>query len=164
MLSKDQEFEFLMRKHSKALSNFLVSRFGFDLNTVEDVVQDSFVKAYLKFESYDPDKNFKAWVFAIGVNTAKSYKFKRFESLDVVSDVQLLGYYKQENVELIFERQDISEALALLTKRDRHLLELMYFKEYSAEQIAAELKIPVNSVKQRISRALKRLSVEFMAR
>ena len=164
MLSKDQEFEFLMRKHSKALHNFLISRFGFDLNTVEDVVQDSFVKAYLKFESYDPNKSFKAWIFAIGVNTAKSYKFKRFESLDAVSDVQLLGYYKQEDVELTFERQDISDALALLTKTDRHVLELMYFQEYSAEQIAAELKMPINSVKQKINRALKRLSVEFMAR
>ena len=164
MLSKDQEFEFLMRQHSKALSNFLISRFAFDETSAEDVVQDSFVKAYLKFESYDPDKSFKAWIFAIGVNTAKSYKFKRFESLDVVSDVQLLGYSTQEDVELTFERQDISKALALLTKRDRHILELVYFQEHSAEQIAVELKMPINSVKQRINRALKRLTAEFMAR
>ncbi len=163
MFTKEKQFERLMQEHNKALHNYLISRFGFDLNTVEDVVQESFVKAYLNFESFDQSKSFKAWLFAIGINTARSFKRKSFESLDALSEVQLLGFYKQENPELVYERLGIIKALSLLKEEERFVLEQLYFKDYSVEQIARQLKMPVNSVKLRISRAIKKLSAEFMA-
>ncbi|MHB8871136.1 MAG: RNA polymerase sigma factor [Candidatus Doudnabacteria bacterium] len=164
MLSKEKQFELLFHQCSKSLSNFLVSRFGYDKENVEDIVQETFVKAYLKFERFDQSRSFKAWLFGIGINTAKGWKYKFFEPLSVVSDVQLVAYYNQENPELVFERQSIISALACLKDSDREILELVYFQGLSLEQVAKKLKKPISSVKQRINRALKHLSVEVMVR
>ncbi len=164
MLSKEKQFELLMRQHSKSLRNFLVSRFGFDKENVEDIVQETFVKAYIKFEKFDQSRSFKAWLFAIGINTAKRWRYNSFLPLDTVSDVQLVAYYNQENPELVFERQSIIEALSCLKDSDREILELVYFQGLSAEQVAKKLKKPINFVKQRINRALKHLSAEVMVR
>ncbi|MEK7651800.1 MAG: RNA polymerase sigma factor [Patescibacteria group bacterium] len=164
MLSKEKQFESLMRQHSKSLRNFLVSRFSFDKENVEDIVQETFVKAYIKFEKFDQTRSFKAWLFAIGINTAKRWKYNFFEPLNAVSDVQLFAYYNQENPELVFERQSIKRALASLKDIDREILEFVYFQGLSAEQIAKKTKTPISSVKQRINRALKHLSAEVMVR
>ena len=47
-------------------------RFVKDVNYAQDIVQESFIKAYEKLDSFEGRSSFKSWLFQIGVNTAKN--------------------------------------------------------------------------------------------
>lgn len=81
-------FSELVRRHQKTLLR-LCLRFTRDLQAAEEVVQESFVKAYEKLNSFEGRSSFKSWLFQIGVNNAKNWL--RGQKGDTVSldDVQM---------------------------------------------------------------------------
>src|SRR5262245_22038969 len=64
-------FSNLVRRHQKSLMR-LCLRFMKDVDAAEDVVQESFIKAYERLTSFEARASFKSWLFQIAVNTAKN--------------------------------------------------------------------------------------------
>src|SRR5579862_2370400 len=64
-------FSELVTRHQKAIYR-LALRFTRDHGTAEDIVQDTFVKAYQKLESFEERSSFKSWLFRIAINTSKN--------------------------------------------------------------------------------------------
>ncbi|MFN7262841.1 MAG: RNA polymerase sigma factor, partial [Pseudobdellovibrionaceae bacterium] len=64
-------FSTLVKRHQKPLLR-LAYRFVKDLDAAEDVVQESFIKAYERLSSFEARSTFKSWLFQICVNTAKN--------------------------------------------------------------------------------------------
>src|SRR5450755_490028 len=65
-------FELLVVKYQRKLAR-LLSRFIRDASEVEDVTQETFIKAYRALPSYRGDSAFYTWLYRIGINTAKNY-------------------------------------------------------------------------------------------
>src|SRR5690606_3769941 len=65
-------FDLLVIKYQRRLAR-LLSRFVRDPAEVEDITQETFIKAYRALASFRGDSAFYTWLYRIGVNTAKNF-------------------------------------------------------------------------------------------
>ena len=130
----------------------------------EDLTIEAFGKAFKNIAQYTPNYAFSTWLFKIATNNCIDFIRKKKAnviSLDQTSD-------EQENITTPLQsdtpdpEEDMikSQRMALtrsvvekLKPRYKTLVELRYFKEYSYEEIANELNLPIGTVKAQLFRA-----------
>ena len=93
-------FGLLVEKYNRKLGR-LLSRMIRDQAEVEDVVQESFIKAYRALHSFRGDSAFYTWLYRIGINTAKNYLVSMGRKPQVMQDVEI------EDVENFDEANDM---------------------------------------------------------
>jgi RNA polymerase sigma-70 factor, ECF subfamily len=156
-------FDLLVRKYQHRIAA-VVSRFVRDYGECQDVVQDSFIKAYKSLHSFRGDSQFYTWMYRIAVNTAKNHlaSRKRRPGAEVeLEDAEFIdgGIYVQNNDtpehELLREElaQVVSKALAQLPDEIRQAITLREMEGLSYEEIAEVMNSPVGTVRSRIFRA-----------
>lgn len=145
---------------------FMLLKMTNNKDDAEDLTIEAFGKAFKKLEQYTPDYAFSTWLFKIASNNCIDFirkKKQRVYSLDkefqdeagtemssrIPSDVldpeeELIRMQKINIMRAIVER---------LKPHYRILIELRYFKEYSYEEIATELSLPLGTVKAKLFRA-----------
>lgn len=132
----------------------------------EDVVQEAFVRAFLKLDTFRSNSQFFTWLYRIAFNVALSRHRKRRSrvSLDQGEDGMLLEpvdggdlpdepMLRRERIELV------REALSQLSEDHRAVLVLRELEDSSYEQIAEILEISIGTVRSRISRARAQLKL-----
>lgn len=156
-------FDLLVRKYQHRIAA-VVSRFVRDHGECQDVVQDSFIKAFRSLPAFRGDSQFYTWMYRIAVNTAKNHlaSRKRRPGADVeIEDAEFIdgGVYVQDNdtpeQELLREEvaQVVSKALAALPDDIRQAITLREMEGLSYEEIAEVMNSPVGTVRSRIFRA-----------
>jgi RNA polymerase sigma-70 factor (ECF subfamily) len=156
-------FDLLVRKYQHRIAA-VVSRFIRDYGECQDVVQDSFIKAFKSLNSFRGDSQFYTWMYRIAVNTAKNHlaSRKRRPGADVeLEDAEFIegGIYVQNNDtpehELLREElaQVVSKVLAQLPDEIRQAITLREMEGLSYEEIAEVMNSPVGTVRSRIFRA-----------
>ncbi len=156
-------FDLLVRKYQHRIAA-VVSRFVRDYGECQDVVQDSFIKAYKSLHAFRGDSQFYTWMYRIAVNTAKNHlaSKKRRPGAEVeLEDAEFIdgGIYVQNNDtpehELLREElaQVVSKALAQLPDEIRQAITLREMEGLSYEEIAEVMNSPVGTVRSRIFRA-----------
>ena len=117
----------------------------------DDVVQNTFLAAFRNFSSLRDPGSFKAWLLAIAQNECRLYYRRKYRS-NVIS-LDTLG----EIAAKIGTPGSISqEILDTLPDDARKILILYYIEELPQTEIAAQLKIPVGTVKSRLHYARER--------
>ncbi len=156
-------FDLLVRKYQHRIAA-VVSRFVRDYAECQDVVQDSFIKAYKSLPGFRGESQFYTWMYRIAVNTAKNHlasqKRRPTGSVDL-EDAEHIegGIYMQDNDtpehELLREElaQVVSKALAQLPEDIRQAITLREMEGLSYEEIAEVMNSPVGTVRSRIFRA-----------
>ena len=66
------DFDELVRQHQRSLQSFLY-RFITSKQEAEDIAQETLMKAFQKFDTFQGKSSFKTWLFAIGANLAKDH-------------------------------------------------------------------------------------------
>jgi RNA polymerase sigma-70 factor (ECF subfamily) len=132
----------------------------------EDLTMEAFTKAFKNLSQYSPSFAFSTWLFKIATNNC--IDFLRKKKTDLVSiDIPPLDGSEQESAiplasntldpeeDLIREQKFILMRVVIgkLKPRYRRLIELRYFREFSYEEISAELEIPIGTVKAQLFRA-----------
>jgi RNA polymerase sigma-70 factor (ECF subfamily) len=156
-------FDMLVRKYQHRIAA-VVSRFVRDYAECQDVVQDSFIRAYKSLSGFRGDSQFYTWMYRIAVNTAKNHlaSKKRRPSFDVeLDDAETIdgGIYIQNNDtpehELLRDEiaQVVSRALDQLPDDIKQAITLREMEGLSYEQIADVMNTPVGTVRSRIFRA-----------
>lgn len=138
----------------------------------EDVVQETFVKCYLRKDSIRDEQAFEAWLYQILVRTAwKNQKRKKSDfSLDEITEGEdadsAMGQWIQtdrkaaqplEQVLKEEEYQRIGQAIRKLEWRQRTVVMLYYFNDMSVEEIARVTRSFAGTVKSRLFKARKNL-------
>lgn len=130
-----------------------------------DVTQEAMVKAYSKLGSFDANSAFYTWLYRIAVNTAiDSLRRKQSRPTDSLDDSHYSesGYEprsKDPNTDpqkVVAAREQaemLKSAISKLSDKLRSVLVLYDVEGMSQEEVAKILKIPVGTVKSRISRA-----------
>lgn len=121
-----------------------------------DIVQESFIKAFVNLNNFNIEKKFSSWIYRIvhnqAINLAKKYEKETplLENWDFKSD---------DNIESDFEQKEIKENVEKCLKEISLLysepLSLYYIDEKSYEEISDILRIPMGTVAIRINRAKK---------
>ncbi|MBF0426502.1 MAG: RNA polymerase sigma factor RpoE [Magnetococcales bacterium] len=154
-------FELLMRKYQGRIAS-VISRSVSDPARVQDLTQESFLKAYRALPTFRGESAFYTWLFRIAVNTAKNHLMLAGRGVPI-SDMelddadkiapQLRDYDTPESQMLRAElTQTLEEAIRSLPGPMRQAVELRDVQDKSYEEIAAILGCPVGTVRSRIFR------------
>jgi RNA polymerase sigma factor (sigma-70 family) len=132
----------------------------------EDLTIEAFGKAFKNIDQYAPNFAFSTWLFKIATNNCIDFIRKKRASHisldqtpdgeDSLSQSSLIQSDVPDPEEYMINQQKIKhmrKIVARLKPRYRQLVELRYFKEYSYEEIAVELDIPIGTVKAQLFRA-----------
>lgn len=154
-------FSHLVKKYQKSLLR-LSLRFTKDLGTAEDVVQEAFMKAYERLETFEGRASFKSWLFQITVNTAKN---KLRERRDGHSDIDSVQLSVQAEAESGLRQEALSKllqkAVDVLPFRQRTALVLRIYEDLSFKEIAEIMGCPYDTAKANYRHALLKLKTEF---
>ena len=137
----------------------------------EDVVQETFLKAYRAYDTFTAGTNLKAWLYRILTNTYinKYRKQQRRPSETELGDLQDLYLYKrlgeqsgaaqsaEEDMLDAFVDEGIIEALESLSENFRMPVLLADVEGFSYKEIAEMLEIPIGTVMSRLHRGRKAL-------
>ena len=119
----------------------------------DDVTAQTMERAVRYRRSFDPDKGDPAeWIIGIARRCVEDALAAR--SLDARSPDEAADYELEADV---LRRLTVTEALAILSDRDRELISLRYGSDLSARQIALLLGMRTNAVEVALHRALSRL-------
>ncbi|MBS1982557.1 MAG: sigma-70 family RNA polymerase sigma factor [Bdellovibrionales bacterium] len=151
-------FETLVRLHQRAVYN-MVFRYMGDHGATDDVVQETFMKAYHAIGSFRGDSSFKSWLIRIAVNTAKNSlrSRDRHPTVDVL-DVELKsferGFGRLEDVQTA---ELLRLSVSKLSPRQREALELRIYDDLSFKEIAEVMECPFDTAKANFRHAVMNL-------
>ena len=156
-----QAFDLLVLKYQSRLIS-TAFKFVKDVQIAEDIVQDSFIKAFKALESFREDSSFYTWIYRITVNTSKNFLVSKKRKSELLnSDLSEEASYEIEPVET-YSPEDLLQATQLqkvitetfdqLGEDTRTALTLRELDGLSYEQIADVVNCPVGTVRSRIFR------------
>jgi RNA polymerase sigma-70 factor (ECF subfamily) len=158
----DQAFAALVARYTAPIFN-LAFRLTDDRAEAENVTQETFLRAYSALPRSRTDLAFKPWLFQIAVNLCRDLARKKrpaaFADLaqeddsspeEAIEDETPLPFEQVEGREL---EKALTRAVADLPEIYRAVVTLRYTEELSYEEIAAVLKLPVNTVRTHLFRA-----------
>lgn len=154
-------FSELVLKHQKGLLRLALRVVG-DFNIAEDVVQESFIKAYQKLETFEGRASFKSWIFQITLNTARNkLRGKHLDSVDIENvqiPVEALGESDMIQADL---KSAVQNEVAKLPAKQRMALSLRIFDDLSFAEIADVMNCPYDTAKANYRHALIKLRHSF---
>jgi len=131
----------------------------------QDLVQETFIKAFGSLKSYNPDYRFTTWLYKIAANTSIDYiRKKKIQTMsldqpietkdgEVGMEVADMSHHPEREYSEKEKRLSISEAIDSLPEKYKQVIIMRHQEDKSYEQIAELLKVPVGTVKARIFRA-----------
>ena len=155
----------LMQRYRDSIYFMLLKMIN-NKDDADDLTIEAFGKPFKRLHQYTPNYAFSTWLFKIASNNCidwiRKQKKKTF-SIDnpIGTDdgdemtIELKGD-ALDPMEVVMKDQKNSimrEVVDKLKPRYRTLVELRYYKEYSYEEIAEELKLPLGTVKAQLFRA-----------
>jgi RNA polymerase sigma-70 factor (ECF subfamily) len=159
-----QAFELLFSRYQHKILN-LISRYLRDREDVEDVAQETFIKAFRALPRFRGESAFYTWLYRIAINTAKNHlvaRSRRPPGTDIdVDDAEYMdgteALRESESPESAFARDELSAeidlAISQLPEDLRSAVTLREFDGLTYEQIAEIMDCPVGTVRSRIFRA-----------
>ncbi len=160
---KQERFNKVMVPHMDVLYNYGLYLTG-DREEANDLLQETYLKAFRFFDKFEPGTNAKAWLYRIMRNTFIN-EYRRVKRLpDLVQyDEQISAYQMlprdEEKTELrkqingeMFE-DEIAGAIASLPEKFKSVIVLRDVEDLPYEEIADALEIPVGTVRSRLHRA-----------
>ena len=163
-------FGMLVEKYHRKLGR-LLGRMIRDQAEVEDVVQESFIKAYRALPNFRGDSAFYTWLYRIGINTAKNYLVSMGRRPQVMQEVEIddvenfEGGYEMRTTDtpetaLMTKQiaQTVNDTVAALPEELRTAITLREIEGLSYEEIATLMQCPIGTVRSRIFRARETIS------
>lgn len=168
-----QAFGLLVTKYQRKLAR-LVSRMVRDSAEVEDIVQDSFIRAYRALPSFRNESAFYTWLYRIGVNTAKNWLVTHGRRAQLTSttdddesesytEPELLRNYETPERLLMTKQigQTVNSVVESLPEDLRTALTLREIEGLSYEEIADVMDCPIGTVRSRIFRARDAIALKL---
>lgn len=159
-------YEKLMERYYDSIYVMVLRLVG-NMTDAEELTQEVFTKAFGKLSIYDEQYAFSSWLFSIASNTSIDFLRKK-KYIAVSLDEQKGSESPNPNPEeRLIQKQDVKTVLTKMeTLKDqyRRLIELRYFEEYTYEEMAEELSLPMGTVKTQLHRAKNQLLKSLKSR
>lgn len=168
-------FELLVIKYQRRIQR-LISRMVRDVDLVEDIAQETFIRAYRALPQFRGDAQFYTWLYRIAVNTAKKFllDFKRdptvsqssFKQDEDGDETSWAGTEptSSETPESVLAAKEVAEAvnaaLEALPHDLRQALTLREIEGLNYEDISEVMNCPIGTVRSRIFRAREAISAK----
>ncbi len=144
-------FETLVRQRQSPLRGFLRRLTRGDHALADDLAQETFFEAWRKIDQFRGEGTFASWLARIGYRRYLMWARRRkFEPLDAEADVADARPAPDQ-------RLDLEKAMARLSLPERAALTLCYAQEYTNEEAADILEIPLGTLKSHVARGREKL-------
>lgn len=159
----EKAFAGLMNRYRDSIYYMLLKMVN-NPSDAEDLTIEAFGKAFRNIDSYTPRFAFSTWLFMIATNNCIDFIRKKQSSpipfdqwqegadnltINIQSDLPDPEETLINDQKIVILRKIVNQ----LKSPYREIIELRYYKEYSYEEIADELKIPIGTVKAQLYRA-----------
>lgn len=166
-------FDLLVIKYQRRIMR-LLTRLISDPAEVEDVAQETFIKAYRALPQFRGDSNFYTWLYRIAINSARNWQAARgrrplqaqeyendegetFSSLDTLTDINT-----PESMMVSRQVADtVNAAINQLAPELRTAIVLREIEGLSYEEIAETMDCPIGTVRSRIFRARESIAEQL---
>jgi RNA polymerase sigma-70 factor, ECF subfamily len=164
---EDEDFRALVERYSRTIF-VMAHRMTGNEHDAEDVVQETFMRAYRRLSQFENRADFGTWIYRIGVNCAIDYLRSRERhnagrqaiDIDAGTGMQTLPARDPSPDRLLLSNEvqaRVSAALAGLTPKERAAFLLRHFDGCAIEEIAQILNVRANAAKHTVFRAVKKL-------
>jgi RNA polymerase sigma-70 factor, ECF subfamily len=166
----DRYYEELVSRYWQQLSAFVLRRTRHFQDT-EDIIQETFMRAYLALERYPGERiatlKIRPWLYKIAWSVYCNHTGRVKSPMIVPLDGSGEGFYlepeddEREQPEALYEqaeqRRELEALIDHLPQHYRDLVSLYYFEELSQKEIADILNLPLGTVKVYIHRGIRLL-------
>ncbi|CAI6083445.1 ECF RNA polymerase sigma factor SigW [Paenibacillus sp. JJ-100] len=134
-----------------------------DAEEAEDLVQEIYIQAYQSLERYDTERAFRPWLMGVSMRQVKSYRRKKLIQFRFKQRIELIntntGMENDFSLHLVekLANRPLLEQVQRLSYKLQQVVTLHYLNEYTQEEVADILEIPLGTVKSRIHAALAKL-------
>jgi RNA polymerase sigma-70 factor (family 1) len=168
-LNQQEAFTRLMEKYRTPLY-YHINKIVRDKEMIEDLVQESFLKAFDNIHSFDTSYAFSTWLYRIATNHSIDYlRKKKLQTLSIDEPVKSRdGEFRMElpdqdseaDREIIDKQREniISEAIESLPEKYSVIIKLRHMDDKSYQEIAEMMDLPLGTVKAHIFRARELLN------
>ncbi len=165
-------FTFIQNKYYKIIAS-LIRRMIKDEDDVEDLTQETFIKAYSALSTYRSEYAFSSWIYRIASNNCIDFlRKKRFPTISIDKPIESAEddiYFEIEdkttipdlNIMSEEKRQIIEDSINSLPENYREIIKLRHEEELDYSEISAKLGLPLGTVKAHLFRARKILIPNF---
>ncbi len=165
-LTHPRSFGLLIDRYEAKLRRYLGRLGHMRTEDLDDLLQETFMKAYQNLNEFDLTLKFSSWIYRIAHNETISFfrhNHARPEGHSVMLTNEMLETMASEiNVVELAERADsrgqISESINKLDKIYREVVILKFFEDKSYEEISSILMIPPGTVATRLNRAKAKIA------
>lgn len=160
-----QAFGLLVEKYQNRLYRVIL-RIIKNQSLVEDLVQESFIKAYRSISNFRGDSAFYTWLYKIGLNTARNYLSDKkrhpeidgaveLDDLDYLNSVSELHSNESPESELSNKQiaKSVNDSIEALPSDLKLAITLREIDGLSYEQISIIMDCPIGTIRSRIFRA-----------
>ncbi len=179
LAGEQRAFEMLVVKYQRSVER-LIGRMVRDSDLVQDIAQETFIRAYRALGQFRGEAQFYTWLYRIAVNTAKKQlmELKRdplvpMSALRSGDDDETSGVEHELNAQVADSEtpeavlaskeiaQAVNEAMDALPKELGQAIALREIEGLSYEEIAQALDCPIGTVRSRIFRAREAISARI---
>ena len=161
----EDAFRVLVERHSRSVYR-LAYRMTGRAEDAEDVVQETFVRAYRQLARFEARSNFATWLYRIGFNCAIDYLRARpkREAGEPQEDLDRRPRSADgpSMEDLVFAGEvgaRLQQALSSLSAQERAAFLMRHYHGYSIEEICGALELKTNAAKHSIFRAVRKMRV-----
>lgn len=168
------DIEAIIKEYINPVYNFVFRLCG-SAEEADDITQDVFIKVWKNLKKFNPEKNFKTWIFTIARNTTFDWLRKRknisFSQVDSLINSGIENDDKKEFKEGIVDigplpdeifvnrelAKELENALSKIRPDFREIILLHYTEGLTFEEISKIVGKPLNTVKSQYRRALHQI-------
>jgi RNA polymerase sigma-70 factor (ECF subfamily) len=166
--AREHAYKRLLSKYKNQIFS-LILKIVHTPNEVEDLVQETFSKAFNSIGNFNKEYAFSTWLYRIATNSSIDYLRKRrlktysidtpIQTKDDEYYVEIADSREEPGKNIIQSQRDhiVREAIAQLPEKYRVVIEMRHLQERTYDEISAELDIPLGTVKAHIFRAREML-------
>jgi RNA polymerase sigma-70 factor (ECF subfamily) len=172
LAGRKNDFERLQKKYKRQIHN-LISRMIKNDDDVDDLTQETFIKAYNALASFQFGYSFSAWLYRIASNNCIDFlRKKRFDTISINQpifdseeeheyEIEDNSYVPDKNMLAEERKKVLYDAIEALPENYRMIIKLRHDDELDYNQIAEKLNLPLGTVKAHLFRARKILLNEL---
>lgn len=165
--TKQEAFTQLVKQYQEPLYN-QIRRMVLIHEDADDVLQNTFIKAWTGLENFRGDSKLSTWLYRIAVNESLNFlerQKKKTTSIDtdepslgmeIANTLQSDPYFDGDEVEL-----QLQEAIAQLPDKQRAVFNMKYFQEMKYEEMSAIMGTSVGALKASYHHAVRKISDFF---
>ncbi len=159
--NKKPQFDILVDAHAAEIYRYLW-RMLQNEQDAEDCLQEAFLKAYLAYDRLDGSANYRAWLYRIAGNTARTRLRGRLRtgillSEDLADSALPVEQLAQNQQQL----EAVKDAIEALPSKQREALILRKYQELSYEEISTILDSSVEGARANVYQGLRKLRAQF---